>query len=184
MMGPDYGGGLANDRVHGHPPQPQPHPPPPGSEGGYQLDHERPDVTASPSLQNGGFLPPSRHPGSPAPSTQSDTRPSGERNRSKNRGRTSSGQLRICQKCGEQLTGKFVRALDGTFHLDCFKCRVSTLVLTYLLHASVYSIIAAATNTPLSYRIVARSLPPNSFLQMKKKGRANIRYARRIIFAG
>ena len=26
-------------------------------------------------------------------------------------------------KCGEGLTGQFVRALNGTFHLDCFKCR-------------------------------------------------------------
>ena len=31
---------------------------------------------------------------------------------------------RICKKCGESLTGQFVRALGGTFHLDCFLCRV------------------------------------------------------------
>ncbi|KAE8440695.1 hypothetical protein EG329_006813 [Mollisiaceae sp. DMI_Dod_QoI] len=49
---------------------------------------------------------------------------SGERNRSRTRnGRTASGQLRICKKCGEPLTGQFVRALGGTFHLDCFRCR-------------------------------------------------------------
>lgn len=53
---------------------------------------------------------------------------SGERNRSRTRnGRTASGQLRICKKCGEPLTGQFVRALGGTFHLDCFRCRVSDL---------------------------------------------------------
>jgi hypothetical protein len=52
-------------------------------------------------------------------------RSSGERNRSRPRnGRTQSGQLRICKKCGEPLTGQFVRALGGTFHLDCFRCRV------------------------------------------------------------
>ncbi|PSR82185.1 hypothetical protein BD289DRAFT_371665 [Coniella lustricola] len=46
-----------------------------------------------------------------------------ERNRSRGRnGRAPSGQ-RTCKKCGEPLTGQFVRALDGTFHLDCFKCR-------------------------------------------------------------
>ncbi|TQV95712.1 Rho GTPase activator (Lrg11) [Cordyceps javanica] len=51
-------------------------------------------------------------------------RKSSERNRSRQRtGRTASGQIRICKKCGEPLTGQFVRALDGTFHLDCFKCR-------------------------------------------------------------
>lgn len=52
-------------------------------------------------------------------------RKSSERNRSRQRnGRSASGQIRTCKKCGEPLTGQFVRALDGTFHLDCFKCRV------------------------------------------------------------
>lgn len=37
----------------------------------------------------------------------------------------SSSNLRTCKKCGENLTGQFVRALGGTFHLDCFRCRVS-----------------------------------------------------------
>jgi hypothetical protein len=31
---------------------------------------------------------------------------------------------RVCKKCGELLTGQFVRALEGTFHLDCFRCKV------------------------------------------------------------
>ena len=34
---------------------------------------------------------------------------------------------RICNKCGEALTGQFVRALGGTFHLECFKCQVHPL---------------------------------------------------------
>ena len=38
--------------------------------------------------------------------------------------RAASGQVRLCKKCGEPLTGQFVRALDGTFHLDCFRCQV------------------------------------------------------------
>ncbi|KAF2099477.1 RhoGAP-domain-containing protein [Rhizodiscina lignyota] len=29
---------------------------------------------------------------------------------------------RICGKCGENLTGQFVRALGDTFHLECFTC--------------------------------------------------------------
>lgn len=62
------------------------------------------------------------------------------RERSRNNGggaKSSSGTLRMCKKCGEPLTGQFVRALGGTFHLDCFKCAVSnpfqvqaTLILT------------------------------------------------------
>ena len=38
--------------------------------------------------------------------------------------KSSSGQLRICKACEEPLEGQFVRALGGTFHLACFKCRV------------------------------------------------------------
>ncbi|KAF8467714.1 hypothetical protein BDZ91DRAFT_813281 [Kalaharituber pfeilii] len=30
---------------------------------------------------------------------------------------------RICKKCGQSFVGKYVRALGGAFHLDCFKCR-------------------------------------------------------------
>lgn len=32
---------------------------------------------------------------------------------------------RTCKKCGETLLGQFVRALGGTFHLECFQCNVS-----------------------------------------------------------
>jgi hypothetical protein len=35
---------------------------------------------------------------------------------------------RICGKCGEPLAGQFVRALDNTYHLDCFTCHVRCLV--------------------------------------------------------
>ena len=31
---------------------------------------------------------------------------------------------KICGKCGEGLTGQFVRALGGTYHLECFTCHV------------------------------------------------------------
>ncbi|KAI9654910.1 MAG: hypothetical protein M1829_000725 [Trizodia sp. TS-e1964] len=37
--------------------------------------------------------------------------------------RSASGAAKICKKCQEPLTGQFVRALGGTFHLSCFKCR-------------------------------------------------------------
>lgn len=50
------------------------------------------------------------------------------RERSRNNGTPggkSHGPPRLCKKCGEALTGQFVRALGGTFHLDCFRCRVS-----------------------------------------------------------
>ncbi len=49
------------------------------------------------------------------------------RDRSRPNGRShnkSPGSSRVCQKCNEPLTGQFVRALGGTFHLECFKCEV------------------------------------------------------------
>jgi len=39
-----------------------------------------------------------------------------------------SGGPRICKKCDQPLTGQFVRALGGTYHLECFLCRVSVRV--------------------------------------------------------
>jgi hypothetical protein len=54
---------------------------------------------------------------------------SGQRDRSRTNGRSHtkspSSSHRICKKCGEPLTGQFVLALGGTFHLECFKCSVS-----------------------------------------------------------
>lgn len=49
-----------------------------------------------------------------------------ERSRTNGASGGKSHTLRLCQKCGEPLTGQFVRALGGTFHLECFKCRVSS----------------------------------------------------------
>ena len=39
--------------------------------------------------------------------------------------KSPSNTPRVCKKCDESLTGQFVRALGGTFHLECFKCMVS-----------------------------------------------------------
>ena len=54
-----------------------------------------------------------------------------QRDRSRPNGRTHAkspgSSSRICKRCGEGLTGQFVRALGATFHLECFKCEVSFL---------------------------------------------------------
>jgi hypothetical protein len=90
----------------------------------YQSDR---DLSEQPLPRPNGAFASENRIASPAGSGNGRERTSGERNRSRNRsGRTASGQLRICKKCGEPLTGQFVRALGGTFHLDCFRCRVST----------------------------------------------------------
>ncbi|TVY29771.1 Rho-type GTPase-activating protein [Lachnellula hyalina] len=104
---------------------------PPYTEDGrrYQTDRNMDQQLARP---NGAFASDNRLAVSPAGSASGRERErdgesqktSGERKRSRTRnGRTASGQLRMCKKCGEPLTGQFVRALDGTFHLDCFRCR-------------------------------------------------------------
>jgi len=121
MAGYDYGGGPGADWGHGHPP---------GHDVPYRMDQEHANLAPALPRHNGGHgNQGGRQPASPALSadnTDTESRRSGERNRSKPRGsRSASGQVRTCKKCGEPLTGQFVRALDGTFHLDCFKCRVS-----------------------------------------------------------
>lgn len=111
--------------------------------GDQSRDHTGSDVPPHPdsSWQNGGQhrtrtpdssyrpRPPASAPGTPNPpppgwAEDQPPRKSVERNRSRGRGgRSASGQTRTCQACGEPLTGQFVRALEGTFHLDCFKCQ-------------------------------------------------------------
>jgi hypothetical protein len=46
---------------------------------------------------------------------------------STNGSRRPSGS-RVCGKCGEPLAGQFVRALDNTFHLECFTCQVRSII--------------------------------------------------------
>ncbi|KAF6837657.1 rho GTPase activator [Colletotrichum plurivorum] len=115
-MASDYDHGAPDERLHA-----QPAPPEPAyntGDRGWQNGGRR---TPDSNYRN---QQPSRSPGPRTPGREGDGRRSGERSRSKGRGgRSASGQQRTCKKCGEPLTGQFVRALDGTFHLDCFKCR-------------------------------------------------------------
>ncbi|KAG5984920.1 hypothetical protein E4U55_002502 [Claviceps digitariae] len=120
---------MASD--HGRPSTDRPRGDCSGSESGYPTDrswqnggsrNRTPDSTYRLKPTTSGSSMPGAFPG--ASNDDAPLRKSGERNRSRQRnGRTGSGQMRICKKCGEPLTGQFVRALDGTFHLDCFKCR-------------------------------------------------------------
>lgn len=120
MSGSDYGGGGPSGVDWSR-------------EVSYHREPEMANITPTSTRQNGGggygnqlTRPPASPALSAADNTDNESRRSGERNRSRPRGsRALSGQGRVCKKCGESLTGQFVRALDGTFHLDCFKCRVS-----------------------------------------------------------
>lgn len=94
-------------------------------------EHAGPDSRhADGSWQNGSSqapIPTVAGPNSPLPPSGWAEDPSNgsDANRPRPRnGRSTSAQTRLCKKCNLQLTGQFVRALDGTFHLDCFKCRV------------------------------------------------------------
>lgn len=133
---------------------------------------------------NGAFGIENRMTASPAGSTSGKDRDgdshshhktSGERNRSRTRnGRTTSGQLRICKKCGEPLTGQFVRALGGTFHLDCFRCRVGRICC----------ICAHPFANFEFHRIVDKLLRRNSSQSMKRMEKVNIRCAKPTTFDG
>lgn len=80
------------------------------------------------------------------------------------------GALRICKKCGEALTGQFVRALGGTFHLDCFRCRVGKS--PPLLRA----------DADAGFRIAQKLSPPSFSLSIMRKVRVNTRFARLTTF--
>jgi len=123
-MASDYDKGSPGDRdrLHAHPAQAEGHPGYPGDRSWQNGGQRTPD---SAYHNRGAPSPGLGTPGRPDREWNDDMRRSGERNRSRPRnGRTASGQMRACKKCGEVLTGQFVRALDGTFHLDCFRCRV------------------------------------------------------------
>jgi hypothetical protein len=68
-------------------------------------------ASSSNSLAPYGEHPPSRSSTDPLEQTQPAPKPK------------RSGK--ICSKCEEGLTGQFVRALGGTYHLECFTCHVS-----------------------------------------------------------
>lgn len=51
-----------------------------------------------------------------------------------NGGQRRPSHTRICGKCGGTLTGQFVRALENTFHLECFTCNVSCRSLDFDLN--------------------------------------------------
>lgn len=63
-----------------------------------------------------------------SPRDRSDYHERTSRDRSRPNGRPQNkspgSTQRICKKCGDPLTGQFVRALGATFHLECFKCQV------------------------------------------------------------
>jgi len=55
----------------------------------------------------------------------SNLRTSGEANNQVQSGSRRPSGSRICAKCDLPLSGQFVRALDNTYHLECFTCQVS-----------------------------------------------------------
>ena len=60
-----------------------------------------------------------------------------EKPRSQSTTEAKKSAQRTCKKCGEPLTGQFVRALDGTFHLDCFRCEVGVVVHAAIENADI-----------------------------------------------
>ncbi|KAL2381047.1 hypothetical protein RJ035_006591 [Blastomyces gilchristii] len=91
------------------------------------------DNNNSPSMGGGAFDTDTYHSpdirtgrGQHPSSTQQGGAGSGSGPRDKSRLNGGSGSKspggRVCRLCGEPLQGQFVRALGGTFHLECFQC--------------------------------------------------------------
>lgn len=101
-----------------------------------------------------GSSPPSPKEGRSGRGTDaSQSLPYRDRSQSRNNGgmgaKSSNGSRRICKKCGESLTGQFVRALGGTFHLDCFRCRVGCR--TTFAHSILIDARIAGKSSPPSF---------------------------------
>ncbi len=99
--------------------------------------------TESPSRQRG------------RPSTEQQQNGAFEDKPRTNGSKRTSKTTRICGKCGQGLTGQFVRALEDTFHLECFTCHVSI---------EPHSEICRITISHHAHRTVAKSLLRNSSL--------------------
>ncbi|KAI5288059.1 hypothetical protein KEM54_005505 [Ascosphaera aggregata] len=54
--------------------------------------------------------------------TENSYQSSKPRSQSKRNTKSPGSTHRICRKCGQGLQGQFVRALDKTYHLECFQC--------------------------------------------------------------
>lgn len=112
-----------------------------GAANGYEgMDAPRPRFTGPAagdgSSTNGSSSPADGRSGRTTGNAQN--LPYRERSQSRDNGgagaKTGNGNKRACKKCGEALTGQFVRALGGTFHLDCFRCRVSSDSIFSFIH--------------------------------------------------
>jgi hypothetical protein len=135
LEGPPSGEGQGSSSAHG---QRYQHPydrnigleGPPGS---VPTQSPYGDQWASHSPQEGSSRElPLRHPSDSRdpegqPIYDSAGKPVTDVSRSRPLGPKKSGSSRICGKCGQPLTGQFVRALGDTFHLECFTCYVSDM---------------------------------------------------------
>ena len=91
------------------------------------------NAPSDPRSQQPRFRGPTAHdtngsvPSSPADELAVKTRDLALREKTQTNGSHGGGkpaEKKKCMKCGEPLTGQFVRALGGAFHLDCFQCQV------------------------------------------------------------
>jgi len=48
-------------------------------------------------------------------------------------------ESKCCVECKKPIKGKYVRALEGMFHLDCFRCMVSFyIIFKYIFFFNIY----------------------------------------------
>ena len=93
--------------------------------GPADIPRQRNETSAGATTQpSNGSLPANNDVRNGRDRNQTQDFPARERSRTNGAPSGKSGP-RICKKCDQPLTGQFVRALGGTYHLECFLCRVS-----------------------------------------------------------
>jgi len=139
-------------------------------------------------MQSSQNLSPQKHNGPP---TRSLTDPDQHQHQQQQQPQDSNkekprGRSKICGKCGEGLTGQFVRALGDTYHLECFTCHVCIPHIVSFRppkerSSSLHGITPAGLVPLLTQpRTAGRLLRQSSSLSLRSH-RGSTRSARRII---
>ncbi|KXS18582.1 RhoGAP-domain-containing protein [Gonapodya prolifera JEL478] len=101
-------------------PQPSPSPP---SYSQMNTPSSIPSSPPTPGQMLSSGLTPRREPQSPIPPSASPVSPPTASPGTPSTSNPPAKESKICSSCNLPIRGQFVRALDGVYHLDCFKCR-------------------------------------------------------------
>ncbi|KAL9099291.1 MAG: hypothetical protein Q9163_005188 [Psora crenata] len=121
--GYEYRGGYRQHNIGNLQPANPSHPGRTNGFGAADVTRQRTGSSSgAPTQASNGVSPPNKDARNGRDPNQTQNLPARERSRANGAPSGKSGS-RICKKCDQSLTGQFVRALGGTYHLECFLCR-------------------------------------------------------------